>query len=435
MLSVHPTGGIIAAVAPNSIAQALELEPGDVLLSINGHAVRDVLDVQFYAADEELELLIRRGDHEWLFQVERDYELPLGLDFTSPTFDGLRRCSNHCEFCFVAQMPPRDRRLRRSLYLRDDDYRYSVLYGSFITLTNLTPPDWQRFQEQRLSPLYISVHATDPGLRRRMLGRANTPDILDQLDRLAALDIEMHAQIVLVPGQNDGLYLTRTVNDLIERHPAIRSIGIVPVGLTRYHRGRCQRYTPGQAGAVIAQIEPVQTSCRQRFGASLVYLADEWYLLAGAPIPPNEQYDDYAQIENGIGLVRQFLDDSQALDVASTARRASRVTLICGALFAPILQDQAQKLAMKMGIQFQVIAVANQLFGETVTVSGLLGGNDLLAAVRGRELGDVVCLPRAMFDAAGARTLDDLTLNDLEQRINRPLIVAERLSQLVDQLE
>lgn len=425
------TGGIVASVMAGSMGEALGIQPGDVLLSINGHPLRDVLDVQFHAADEELELVVRRGDREHLFQAERDYDLPLGLDFTSPTFDGLRRCHNRCAFCFVAQMPPG---LRRSLYVRDDDYRYSVLYGNFITLTNLTDDDWERLAMQRLSPLYVSVQATEPDLRRRLLRRADVPDVLDQIDRLGDLGIEVHTQIVLIPGQNDGPHLSHSVADLAIRYPTVRSIGIVPVGLTRYHQGDCRSYTPGEARAVIAQIEPLQATYRARHGVSLVYLADEWYLLAGIDVPADEVYDDYAQIENGIGLVRQFLEDSEGLRRRRSKLRAGSCTLVCGTLIAPVMRQAARTLAEAGGVRVTVAPVVNRLFGGMVTVSGLLGGEDVIAALEGCALGDVVCLPRAMLDDAGERTLDDLTVDDMSGRLHRPVIVADQMSELWDAL-
>lgn len=428
-------GGAVSAVEPGSIAAELHIRPGDVLVSINGRRLRDVLDVQFYTAEETLELLVRRGRQEFSVYAERDYDRPLGLDFTSPVFDHMRLCDNRCEFCFVAQMPPSNRHLRRSLYLRDDDYRYSVLYGSFITLTNLTQEDWQRIEEQRLAPLYISVHATEPDLRGRLLGRDGLPDILEQIDRLADLGIEMHTQIVLIPGLNDGAHLLRTVTDLAARYPAVQSIGIVPVGLTRYHRGLCRTFTPQEALAVIEQIKPLQKVYRKQHNSLLVYLADEWYLMTGTLIPSNEDYDDYPQIENGIGLVRQFLEDSRRLRIAADrGLRTTGCTLVCGVSIAPVIQAEARKLAEKTGIQFGLAPVVNQLFGETVTVSGLLGGEEVIAALQGRELGKVVCLPRAMFDEAGERTLDDLTMADLAVRLGRPVIAAGLMSEVWEQL-
>ena len=434
------SGGVISAVAPDSIAEAIGIQPGDVLLAINGHTLRDVLDVQFYAADEELDLLVRQDDGEILYEIERDYDTLLGLDFSFPTFDGMRRCRNRCEFCFVAQMPPR---LRRSLYVRDDDYRYSVLYGSFVTLTNLTPEDWERFAEQRLSPLYVSVHAIDPALRRRLLGREDAPDILPQLDRLAGLGIELHAQVVLVPGLNDGAHLMRTLSDLAARYPAVQSIGVVPVGLTQYHRGGCRRYTAQEAGAVIDQIAPLQHAFRKQYGASVAHLADEWYLLADVDVPPDEAYDGYPQIENGIGLVRQFLDDWSALEAqggtltsAAPSQRGQRCTLACGTLIAPLMERLAQDLSEWGGVEMQVVPVANRLFGVTVTVSGLLAGEDVLAALAGRSLGEVVFLPRAMFAESrpDGDTLDGLTVQDLEDRLGCRVVPAGWMSEVWGEL-
>lgn len=440
-------GGVIAAIEPGSTADTLGLCVGDVLLQINGHPLRDVLDVQFYAADEQLALLVRRGEQETLCRVERQYDVPLGLDFSTPTFDGLRRCHNRCEFCFVAQMPPG---LRRSLYVRDDDYRYSVLYGSFITLTNLTPDDWARLEEQRLSPLYVSVHATDRDLRRELLNGGDIPDILEQLDRLAGWGIQIHAQIVLVPGVNDGPALLGTVRDLVDRYPALQSIGIVPVGLTRHHRGHCRGYTPGEARYLIDQITPLQGEYRVRYGLSLVYLADEWYLLAGTDVPPDETYDEYPQIENGIGLVRQLLEDAHRVEVRGSRAAASRCTLACGTLVGPTMRQVAGRLAAASGVAIEVVPVPNRLFGEQVTVSGLLGGEDVIAALQGRKLGDLVFLPGAMFaerppepgaqpfgparEEAIARTLDGLTAKDLAEGLGCPVVTAHWMSEVWDTL-
>jgi putative radical SAM enzyme (TIGR03279 family) len=429
------SGGTISTVVPGSVAAAIGLRTGDVLLEINGHPLRDVLDVQFYAADEVLDLVVRRGDREVVYEVERDYGQPLGLDFAAPTFDGMYRCRNHCEFCFVQQMPPG---YRRSLYIKDDDYRYSVLYGSYITLTNLTEGDWARLEEQRLSPLYVSVHATDPDLRRELLGQEDVPDILEQIDRLADLGITVHAQIVLVPGLNDGRQLLRTVSELAMRYPAIQSIGVVPVGLTRYHRGQCERYTPDGARATLDLLGPMQRAYRQQHNRTLLYLADEWYLLADQPVPPDEAYDDYPQLENGIGLVRQFLDDYAALDVRPGRDRSGRYTLACGTLIAPLLCRIASELREQGGVEIEVVPVLNRSFGETVTVSGLLTGADVRTALEERALGQTVFLPRAMFamytpdleDGDALRTLDDQRPADLASALSRPVVLASYMSEV-----
>ena len=302
--------GVIATVAPGSVAARLGLRPHDELLAINGHVLRDVLDYQFYAADEALTLEVRRDGETQRYQVTRGYDQELGLEFTEPTFDGIRRCRCRCPFCFIQQMPPH---MRRSLYVKDDDYRYSFLFGNFVTLTNLTEEDWQRLEEQRLSPLYVSVHATDPELRQRILGTPAASDILGQLRRLAALGITIQAQIVLVPGLNDGAALQQTVSDLAALYPDVESVGIVPVGLTRYHPGELGGVTPAQAAALVAQAEAWQAAYQSELGARFVYCSDELYLLAGRPLPPADAYDDFPQLENGIGLTRQLLDEYERL--------------------------------------------------------------------------------------------------------------------------
>ncbi len=422
------SGGAVVAVEPGSVAGRAGIRPGDELLLINGHPLRDVLDVQFYAAEELLELTVMRGGREITVVVERDYGDPLGIEFAAPVFDGMRRCRNRCEFCFVAQMPPG---LRPSLYIRDDDYRYSVLYGNFVTLTNLTPEDWARLEEQRLSPLYVSVHATGLSLRRRLLGRDDIPDVLGQIDRLGELGIVVHAQVVLLPGVNDGVHLSRTLDDLAERYPVVRSIGIVPVGVTRYHRGGIRPYTPAEAEEVISRVEPRQHRWRSELGVSLAYLADEWYLLTGREVPSDEEYDGYPQVENGVGMVRQFLDDAQGV---KSRCRAVSCTLVCGTLAAPVVARAAQQLAAQGGCKIEVIPVTNRLFGESVTVSGLLSGADVLSALRGRELGEVVLLPRAMFspapDGGGWRTLDDVNLSEIERSLSRPVFLAAMMSEV-----
>lgn len=428
-------GGEIAAVASGSLGQELGLRPGDRLLAINGHVLRDVIDCRFYGAEERLRFRVRRGDRDIMIEAQRRYGQELGLDFVCPVFDGVRKCTNACEFCFVAQLP---RHMRRSLYIKDDDYRLSFLSGSFVTLTNLREADWERLARQHLSPLYVSVHATDPLLRRRILGR-RAPDIREQLARLGNLGIHVHAQVVLVPGLNDGPHLERTVFAMAELHPTLQSVALVPVGLTRFHRGGCRRYTSDQARKLLDQIDPWQQGFRERWGVDFVYAADEWYLLAGAGVPDSGAYDGFPQLENGVGLVRELLDDwddAKALlgtgDVQDSG--GASLTLVCGTLIAARLGDIAMELSQLTGLGIDVVPVVNEFFGSTVTVSGLLTGGDVVRALAGRDRGCAVVLPRAMFDGRGERTLDDWTPGQLAEALGRPIWPAGSFGEVVERL-
>ena len=423
-------GGIIAAVRTGSVAEELGLRPGDELLSINGHPLRDVIDYRFYGAEEELELVIRRDGQRLVCLLERSYGEELGIEFVEPTFDGIRRCNNRCPFCFVDQLP---RGMRRSLYVKDDDYRLSFLFGNFVTLTNLTEADWQRLAEQRLSPLYVSVHATDLALRRRLLGNPSAPDVLQQIRRLGELGIRVHAQIVLVPGLNDGEHLARTVADLAALHPTVQSIAVIPVGLTKHRPPGLRPYTPDEARAIVAQVESWQRQYRARYGVGLVYAADEWYLLAGKEVPQAEEYDGFPQLENGVGLTRLLLDER--LQITGGGLQVGKVTLVCGTLIAPVLEALVAEWGKSAAFpRSVVIPVENRFFGPTVTVSGLLVGRDVIEALRGRDLGEVVFLPRAMFDAAGERTLDDMSPAEIEERLGTRVEVAGTLGEVIRRL-
>lgn len=421
----------MASVERGGLAERLDLQAGDRLIAINGHILRDVIDFHFYAAEEELELEIERGRQRLFYRVQREYGEEFGLHFSDDVFDGLRRCDNRCAFCFVDQMPPG---MRHSLYVKDDDYRYSFLHGNFITLSNWTEEDWERVGEQHLSPLYISVHATEPELRRRIFSNPRLPDVRLQLGRLAELGVEMHTQIVLVPGLNDGQPLERTVEDLTVLHPAVRSIGVVPVGLTKYHAAGLRLLTAEEQRAVLERIAAWQAENRPRFGVAVVYPSDELYLRAGFPVPPAEEYDGFPQLENGIGLVRQLLDECQGVKAEGRGPARGKGVVVCGTLVAPILGWIVEELTGGLGVDIRVVPVENEFFGSTVTVSGLLTGGDVVSALAGRDLGDVVFLPRVMFDATGKVTLDDLTLGEIESRVGVPVSRAGFMGQMLGRL-
>jgi putative radical SAM enzyme (TIGR03279 family) len=439
------SGGEISAVS--GVAQAAGLQAGDRLLAANGHPLRDVLDWSFYADGPTATVRVHRGEGEWTVRLRRPAGSDWGIAFSEPLFDGLRRCANRCLFCFMDQLPSG---WRRTLYLRDDDYRLSFLYGNFVTLTNLRPEDWDRLAEQRLSPLYVSVHATEPDLRRRLLGRKRAPDVLEQIERLGRLHIAVHAQVVLCPGINDGPHLERTLADLRRLYPTVQSVSLVPVGLTRFRtpppadlegvEPALRPYTPDEARDLLAWALPHQRALRRTLDCGFLYPADEFYLLAERAVPSARLYDGFPQLENGVGLVRLLLDDwartrrrlppMNGEDRGRPERVRARATLATGTLLFPVLLKVARELAARMpGADIEVLPIENVTFGPTVTVAGLLTGEALRSGLRAAQ-GDVLFLPIAAFDDQG-RALDDVTVGALEQELGRPIVLVDRMSQVV----
>ena len=448
-------GGQIAGIEPGSLADEIGLRAGDVLLAINGQSVEDVIDVQFYSAEEELELLIRREGELFLFEAERDYEQSLGLLFDHPTFDtDIRRCNNLCEFCFVLQMAPK---FRRTLYIKDDDYRYSFLFGHYVTLTNLSEHDWWRIETMRLSPLYVSVHVTDLDLRRKFLRNEKSEDIMQQLRWLTSRGIEVHTQLVIVPGFNDGEWLERSIDELVELWPGVQSVSVVPVGLTKQHKYGMRTHSRTEAEAILDFVHELQPGFRQRLGVNFVYPTDEWYLVTERPFPPQSAYDDQALMENGLGMVRHFLDDWTAVqeeielwlrsniihdyaqpDISSPSLQPSwhyeRLTLVTATLFAPILVEAAARFSELVGVEVEVTAVPNERLGATITVAGLLMAEDVIHHLQRVGCGDLVVLPRVIFDHPDVISLDDLTPQNVADRLQRPVALADTMGDIWDAL-
>ena len=441
-------GGKVRRVAPKGLAERIGLRSADRLVAIDGHPLRDAIDFRFYAAEENFRFSFRRDGSDIEVDVERRPREDLGVEFESTVFDRIRTCNNDCFFCFLKGLPSG---LRPSLYLKDDDFRLSFSHGNFVTLSNLTAADWRRLEEQRLSPLNVSVHATELNLRRRMLGNHRAPDVIEQLRRLGELDIRVNTQTVLCPGLNDGEQLSRTVRELADLYPAVQSIGIVPVAASRHawerssdeERAWLAPCTPEYARRVIAQVRPWQQDFRRRLHVDLVYLADEFYLPAGrhdlaggVRLPPSTRYDGYPQYENGIGMTRSLIDDCRRLRrrlAASDAprRKPARMTLVCGTLIATTLSRLASEIAPLAGINARVVPVENRVFGPRVTVSGLLTAADIVAALHGRDLGHVVVLPRHALDHAGALFLDGATPDDVSAALSTPVAFASAMSDLL----
>jgi putative radical SAM enzyme (TIGR03279 family) len=449
-------GGLIAAIDADSFAADAGLQIGDEVIAVNGQAVEDVIDVQYYAADEWIELKIKRGGMILTVEGPRAYNQVLGIEFEHPTFDiDIRRCNNLCPFCFVLQMP---NRMRRALYVKDDDYRYSFLHGHFVTLTNLSQHDWDRIAAQALSPLYVSVHATDLAVRRQCLRNANAPDILEQLRWFADHDIEVHAQLVITPGLNDGAHLAKSIRDLAAFWPTVRSVSVVPVGLTQHHKYGERTNTHDEMRVVVDQIHAFQKEFLAKIGVRFAYLTDEWYLQLDEPVPPKAHYDGLALEENGQGMVRGFLDDWRRVkreirgqgvrskgqgargkgrsrtvhSHSASLRGLSHATLVTATLFAPTLTKVAEEFTRLTGWTIEVVPIVNERLGDTITVAGLLMGEDVIGQLKNRALGDILILPRIMFDHPQGISLDDRSALDIARALVRPVALADAMGDVLD---
>lgn len=420
-------GARVENVEPGGIAEEVGIEPGDVITAINNQPLQDLIDFRFLCADETVELAVTKTDGEiWVVEIEKDIDEDLGLTFAGATFDRIRSCANKCVFCFVDQMP---KGMRETLYIKDDDYRLSFLQGNFVTLTNLKPADMDRILQLRLSPLYVSVHTTNPELRQQMLGGKNAGGIMEQLAKLAAGGISLHTQIVLCPGYNDGAELKRTISDLAGLYPATLSVAIVLVGLTK-ERGNLpalRMVTPEEARDIIAQIGPYQNCYQKQHGEALVYLADEIYLLAGVEIPPAEHYAGFPQLENGVGITRLFYDSftREAVRLPKELKAPKKVTFVTGFSGSRVLAPLAGRLNRVHNLSVAVKAIPNRFFGETVTVAGLLTGHDVAAELNGQELGDLVLVPSVMCKRNEAVFLDGMTPDQLSKKLETRVEVVD----------
>jgi putative radical SAM enzyme (TIGR03279 family) len=413
----------IAKVQKGSIAADAGIESGDRILTVNGCEVRDSIDFQFLAAEERISVIVKRKDgSERALRIKRGHDQPLGLTFRPFP---VKRCRNNCIFCFVDQMP---KGCRSSLMVKDDDFRASFLFGNYITLGNLCDEDWERIFTQRLSPLYISVHATEPRLRTLLLNNRSAPDIMEQMRRLAAGGIRMHAQIVLCPGINDGMHLMRTVEDLASLYPMVQSIAAVPVGLTRHRRGLypLRIYRRREARQIVDVLTERGSRYRRTHGNRLVYPSDELYIRAGVPVPPANFYGEFPQIENGVGMVAEFLHQSQRIRMPSglTARTLTAVT---GVSFAPILHAAIKRFATAAVPSIRVVAVRNDFFGPTVTVAGLLTGRDILRTLRGKRIGSMLLIPASALKDDERIFLDGMHLQELATMLDVQVLPVKNL--------
>jgi putative radical SAM enzyme (TIGR03279 family) len=445
--------GTIAAVAPGSFAMELGIEPGDRVLGVNGLPLVDALDFQFQAQSEKVVVDVDREGSILRYDLELEGDEFWGITFEDPTFDGVRVCENACPFCFIKQIP---KGMRRSLYVMDDDFRYSMLYGSFVTLTNLSEEDWRRIEEQHISPMHVSVHATNPDLRVALVGNPKAGRIMEDLARLERAGIDFHAQLVLVPGINDGEEMGRSLRDLSTFGERLKSIAGVPVGLSRHGQERqskqirlsrtcmrrlpganqeaiqVRRYEPEEAARVIDQAELWQRRFQEERGDTFYHLGDEFYLMTGRDVPDVDHYAGFPQIEDGIGITRFFLEG-----LKTYIRRArpgglveSAGTIACGTLIAPTMEKAAADFNAHTGAKLEVRAVENHYLGTEINVSGLLSGIDLVRALGERPSHGPVFVSRKMISDRTGTLLDDQRIEDVSRQLGRPVVPAETMSEV-----
>jgi putative radical SAM enzyme (TIGR03279 family) len=441
LLVKNPPGALIVkAVEPGSAAARAGIAVGDLLREINGRPILDILDYQFYSAESRLKIVLERDGKRYVAAVRVPEGETPGLTFLHDLGDKIHTCNNRCVFCFIHQMP---KRMRKTLYLMDDDFRLSFMHGNYVTLTNLTPLEWERIKEQKLSPLYVSVHATDPELRARLLGRPEPAPILPQLRELADSRIDTHAQIVLCPGLNDGESLRQTLEELAELHPArsgkrcgVRSVAIVPVGVTQF-RERLPKLTTASrdyAVEMIAEIDRSARRFRRELGTRFAWLSDEWYFLAEKPFPAAAHYEEFPQLEDGIGTVRLFLDDAARLERRLPDRAPTPVsaTLVTAELPAQIVGALAERLNRIEGVDVNVCVVKNRFFGGSINIAGLITATDLLEHLAQFPARETLYLPSICL-RDDRLFLDDYTVEDIRRETGREVrVVGTKPSDLAE---
>ena len=419
-------GHLIKKILPGSIAEEFELAPGDRLISINGHEIEDIFDYQFYAEDTYIEILIEKPDGEqWILEVDKEEDEDLGIEFDSGLMDEYRSCHNKCIFCFIDQMP---KGMRDTLYFKDDDSRLSFLQGNYVTLTNMSDHDLDRIIQYHLSPINISFQTMNPELRCKMLNNRFAGEALKKVDRLNEAGIEMNGQIVLCKGVNDGEELAFSIREMMRYIPNLQSVSVVPVGLSKYRDGLfpLEPFTREDAREVLSTIHHYQNESYQKYGNHFIHASDEWYILAGEELPQEENYDGYLQLENGVGMMRLLLNEFeeavkelQEKISAGTLDFSSReISMATARLAYPFIRDMAARMMeMVPGLMIHVYEIRNDFFGEMITVSGLLTGQDLIAQLTGKELGEALYLPQNVLRSGEEVFLDDVTVTEMEKAL------------------
>jgi putative radical SAM enzyme (TIGR03279 family) len=426
-------GHRIANIIPGSIAEEMEIAPGDLLLSVNGFSLKDVFDYHYLVNDENITVLIEKQNGEqWELEIEKEYNEDLGLVFEQALLDEYHSCRNKCIFCFIDQMPPG---MRETLYFKDDDSRLSFLQGNYVTLTNMSREDLERIKRFHLAPINVSVHTTNPELRCRMLNNRFAGEALDKMKNLAQAGIEMNSQVVLCKGWNDGEELDRTIEDLGKLYPAMESLSIVPMGMTKYREGlvHVDPFTKKDAVRLLEQIGIWQDKFLEQFGTRFVHASDEWFLMADRDIPEEDYYEGYGQLENGVGMVRSFLDEwRQAFEQWKSSpqkkvpQETYTVSCVTGRLFGKILQQCACEVEREIpNIHLQVFPIRNDFFGEEITVAGLVTGTDILKQLSGKQLGDYLMIPDVMLRSGEEVFLDDYTVSQVAQSLQIDVVIVK----------
>ncbi len=400
----------ISQVSEGSAAHRAGLEKGDLILSINGFPVQDVIDYMFHSGDSVLNLKVQRGKKNHSLKIRRKQGTDIGFELR--TFR-TRSCRNKCVFCFVNQLP---KGMRKTLYLKDDDYRMSFLYGNYITFTNISAKEKKRIIEQKLSPLYISVHSTDNNIRKKMLGNPKAPDILQEIHELTSHKIKIHVQIVICPGINDGEHLEKTIKDLQKFYPYLASIAVVPVGLTKHKKSQVKTVSKNDAVKIIDIVGKFRRRFKKRHGDPIVYLADEFHIKAELPFPSLKAYGDLPQIENGVGLIPSFLQNAKKIKIPKKLT-PSKIAVFTGASFMPYLEEFADRLRAIEGLELDVFKVENKFFGSSVTVAGLLSGKDILKTIVGKTKADCLLVPDVMLKEGTDVFLDNVSLKDMAESL------------------
>ena len=419
-------GHLIKKILPGSIAEEFELAPGDRLISINGHEIEDIFDYQFYAEDTYIEILIEKPDGEqWILEVDKEEDEDLGIEFDNGLMDEYRSCHNKCIFCFIDQMP---KGMRDTLYFKDDDSRLSFLQGNYVTLTNMSDHDLDRIIQYHLSPINISFQTMNPELRCKMLNNRFAGEALKKVDRLNEAGIEKNGQIVLCKGVNDGEELAFSIREMMRYIPNLQSVSVVPVGLSKYRDGLfpLEPFTREDAREVLSTIHHYQNESYQKYGNHFIHASDEWYILAGEELPQEENYDGYLQLENGVGMMRLLLNEfeeavkelQEKISVGTLDFSSREISMATARLAYPFIRDMAARMMeMVPGLMIHVYEIRNDFFGEMITVSGLLTGQDLIAQLTGKELGEALYLPQNVLRSGEEVFLDDVTVTEMEKAL------------------